>query len=97
MVLFFTVLYPKRSVRSLTLLKGGKNVKLATYTYFGKTTQFTVPLEEVSGMQSRNSKGATLALKVKGHWWYYMLDKRKGVFHQPDLFDHVVGLQREFK
>ena len=97
MVLFFTYFYPQRSVSCLTLLRGGHDLRVTTYTHFGRQQSFDVPLAKVSCLQTRLAPGANVALKVKDKWFYYLLDKKDGKFKQPDLFDYVVGLKRELK
>ena len=96
LVLFFTLTYPLRSVSALTLLKGGNKLGVTTYSYFGLTRYFTVPLEDASCKRSRLSSPSYAAMKIRGHWMYYLLDKRDGKFHQPELFDYVIGLNRSF-
>jgi len=97
LVLFFAASYPLRSVSALTLLKGGKELGVTTYSYFGRTRYFSVPLEDVSCTRSRLSSPNHAAMKIRGHWMYFLLDNRDGKFHQPQLFDYVIGLNRSFK
>ena len=96
LAMFFTWLYPQRSIHQLKLLKGGQKLQITTYSHFGRTRAFTVPLEHVSSQQARSAAHSTISLKVKGKWFYYLMDK-KGHFNQPALFDYVVGLKRTFK
>jgi len=93
-VLAFTVIYPLRTVARLTLLKGGKVVRLSTYTHFGQIRDYLVPLKDISCRHSRAARGPQVSMKLRGRWFYYMLDKREGVFHNAKLFDYVVGLNR---
>jgi len=95
--LFFTMNYPLRSVSRLTLLKGGKDLQVTTYWHFGRMRQFVVPLDHVSCRRSRVSFPTHAAMKIRGYWFYFLLDTRDGRFHEPELFDYVIGLNRSFK
>ena len=90
----FTWALPLRSVSKLILLQGGKALKVSTYSHFGKTRTFTVPLEHASFMQTRISSGTNLSFKIKKHMGYFLMDKNAGRFHERELFDYVVGLHR---
>ncbi|XP_048258925.1 transmembrane protein 223-like isoform X2 [Haliotis rufescens] len=96
MVLFICWIYPQRAVNQLWLLKGGKGVQISTYTWFGNTRSFSSPLNHLSCLQSRTSSSSQISMKVKHHWFHFLLDK-KGIFHNTELFDHAVGLQRNLK
>jgi len=93
-VMSFTFIYPLRTVARLTLLKGGQTVRLSTYTHFGQVRDYLVPLKDISCRHSRAARGPQVSMKLRGRWFYYMLDKREGVFHNAKLFDYVVGLNR---
>jgi hypothetical protein len=93
-VLAFTAIYPLRTITKLVLLKGGQVVRLSTYNHFGRVKDYLVPLKDISCKQSRMSKGAQVSMKIRGRWFYYMMDKREGVFHDAKLFDFVIGLNR---
>ena len=95
--MFFTWMYPQRSIRKLTLLTGGNNLRVTTYTHLGKTREFDVPLSTVTSNQTRTVDQPTMSFKIKGHWFYYIVDKKNGVFHEPVLFDSVVNLKRDIK
>lgn len=96
-VLFFTLSYPLRTVAQLTLLKGGRNLGVTTYWHFGRTRYFTVPLDDVSCRRSRTASPAYAAMKIRGHWMYFLLDTLDGRFHEPELYDYVIGLNRSLK
>ncbi|XP_064601958.1 transmembrane protein 223-like [Liolophura sinensis] len=95
-VLFISIMYPLRAVNSLWLFKGGKSVGLVTHAPFGKKLTHVTPLENISCVQSRAQAQSQVPLKVKNKWFFYLLDK-KGVFHNPGLFDYMVGLRRNLK
>ena len=96
-VLFFALSYPLRNVSRLTLLKGGRDLNVTTYSHFGRTRHFTVPLDDVSCTRSRTASPAFTAMKIRNHWMYYLLDGRDGTYHEPELFDYVIGLNRALK
>ncbi|KAK8773333.1 hypothetical protein V5799_012133 [Amblyomma americanum] len=88
-------LFVLRSVRSIVLLKGGQRVWVQTYAPFRDVRGLEVPLEHISCLQSRLRKSSYITLKIKGHWFYFMLDQR-GTFPHPRLFDNTVGVSRKF-
>lgn len=95
--LFFTLIYPLRTVAQLKLLKGGGDVGVTTYWHFGRTRHLTVPLDHVSCSKSRTASPTHVAMKIRGYWMYFLLDTRSGRFHEPELFDYVIGLKRSLK
>lgn len=72
-------------------------VRVTTYSHFGRTKDFTVPLNDISCKQSRLAEGVQVSLKIRSRWFYYLLDKRAGKFVEPQLFDYVIGLNRSIK
>lgn len=96
-VLFFTWIYPQRTITKLILKEGGQLVRFSTYTHFGRTKDFVVPLRDISCAQSRQAKGVQVSVKIRGRWFYYLMDKREGKFLEPRLFDYVIGLNRSLK
>lgn len=72
-------------------------MKVGTYSYFGLTKEITVPIDNISLMRARSTGSSHLSMKVKDKWFYYLLDNRDGKFHNPELFDYVIGLQRNLK
>ncbi|NXM76285.1 TM223 protein, partial [Serilophus lunatus] len=88
-------LFPLRSLRSVTLLRGGTRVTLSTHgpLGLGRGRSLTVPLAHVSGRAHRREAAAAVPIKVKGHPFYFLLDK-KGQLSDPRLFDLTVGAQR---
>ncbi|XP_004621572.1 transmembrane protein 223 [Sorex araneus] len=87
------LLFSLRSVRSVLLLAGGKEVALTTHAPFGLGAHFTVPVNQVSCMAHRGEVPAMLPLKVKGRRFYFLLDKA-GHFPNAKLFDNTVGAYR---
>ncbi|XP_036996142.2 transmembrane protein 223 [Artibeus jamaicensis] len=93
LVLAAGLLFSLRSVRSVMLRAGGKQVTLSTHAPFGLGAHFTVPLNQVSCMAHRGEVPAMLPLKVKGRRFYFLLDKA-GHFPNTKLFDNTVGAYR---
>ncbi|XP_059160184.1 transmembrane protein 223-like [Physella acuta] len=92
-VLFISLTYPRRAIKSLWILKGGQDVKVTTYSWLGKTQTFQTPVEHISCMQSRAGVGQHIPLKLKGKNFYFLVDK-KGSFPNVELFDFVIGVKR---
>ena len=78
-------------------MKGGQSIKMITYNVFGTKRSLEVPLKNVNCKRYRTAPGTFVALKLKGRLFYFIMDKRDGIFHNEKLFDHVVGLQRDLK
>ncbi|XP_039113610.1 transmembrane protein 223 [Hyaena hyaena] len=93
LVLGAGLLFSLRSVRSVMLRAGGKQVTLTTHAPFGLGARFTVPLSHVSCMAHRGEVPAMLPLKIKGRRFYFLLDKA-GHFPNMKLFDNTVGAYR---
>ncbi|XP_034502029.1 transmembrane protein 223 [Ailuropoda melanoleuca] len=93
LVLGAGLLFSLRSVRSVMLRAGGKQVTLTTHAPFGLGAHCTVPLNQVSCMAHRGEVPAVLPLKVKGRRFYFLLDKA-GHFPNTKLFDSTVGAYR---
>lgn len=94
MVGFFTWIYPQRAISKLVLLRGGQNVKISTYYFFGRQRSFTVPLKDINCKHVRQKDARLISLKIKGHIFYFSLDNAQGRFMKPHLFDTVIGLKR---
>lgn len=57
---------------------------------------FTVVLKDLNCKQIRQEAKSQLPIKVKGHFFHYILDM-KGEFKNTSLFDHTAGLSRTWK
>jgi len=95
-----TLFRPSQAVRSMTLLKGGKNVKMVTWSpiSFGQWRTFEVPLRHISLETSRlndQQGGTCFTMKVKDRKMDLLLEKN-GEFPHPELFDKVIGLKRSW-
>ncbi|CAG9840362.1 unnamed protein product [Diabrotica balteata] len=89
-------MYSLRSVKYLILRKGGRQLTIVTYTPVAASRMFTLELNNLSSVDSRSTAKTHMALKVKGHFMYYIVDM-KGEFKNPLLFDHTVGIRRNLK
>lgn len=89
-------MYTLRSVRYLVLRKGGKQLTLVTYTPYGENRMFTLDLDKVSCKEARDRATSLLPMKVKGHFFHYIMDMR-GEFKNASLFDHTAGLRRAIR
>ncbi|NWW04415.1 TM223 protein, partial [Oreocharis arfaki] len=90
-------LLPLRSVRRVTLLRGGTAVTISTHgpLGLGRGETLTVPLRHVSGRAHRAEVAAAIPIKVKGRPFFFLLDKG-GQLSDPRLFDVTVGALRKF-
>ncbi|NWS84001.1 TM223 protein, partial [Toxostoma redivivum] len=87
-------LLPLRSVRRVTLLRGGTEVTIGTHGPLGPGHRtLTVPLRHVSGRAHRAEVAAAIPIKVKGRPFFFLLDKG-GQLSDPRLFDVTVGAFR---
>ncbi|KAJ7360360.1 hypothetical protein OS493_016992 [Desmophyllum pertusum] len=89
--MFFTAsgfIYSLRSVNRLVLQ--GNNVRVVTHTPLGGTRSVTVPISDVSCSGSRTGTKSQISLKLKGHSFFFLVDK-EGEFLQPTMFDKTVG------
>lgn len=93
MILFGSIMYPLRSIKYIVLNKGGKAVTFVTYGPFGLKRLLTTNLENVSCTSTRQNSPSSIAVKLKGQPWFYLIDMR-GEFMNPQLFDATAGLQR---
>jgi len=94
-ILVGAVLFTKRTVRYLTLLKGGQHVQLICYSPFWRPRLITVPLEHMTCNVSRDHIRGHLPIKIKNYWMYFLLDK-SGTFTNTQLFDYTAGLKRSW-
>lgn len=92
-MLTLTWIYTLKSVRYLILRKGGQQLTIVTYTPFGENRIFTVDLKNICAKEMRNRATSILPIKVKGHYFHYILDM-KGEFRNESLFDNTAGLKR---
>lgn len=89
------VLFCRRSVSRVILHKGGRMVSVSTQSPLGtdRARKITVPLSEVACHAHRQESPLFIPLRVKGHKFYFLLDK-EGTINNARLFDITVGAYR---
>nr|XP_061782343.1 transmembrane protein 223-like [Nerophis lumbriciformis] len=90
-------LFCRRSVSRVVLHQGGRMVSVFTQSPLGmgRGRKITVALSQVSCHAHRQESPSFIPLKVKGHKFYFLLDK-DGTLNYPKLFDTTVGVYRPF-
>uniref|UniRef100_A0A3B5AB21 Transmembrane protein 223 n=1 Tax=Stegastes partitus TaxID=144197 RepID=A0A3B5AB21_9TELE len=88
-------LFCTRSVSRVVLHQGGKMVTVCTQSPLGaeQGRRITVPLSQVACHAHRHESPSFIPLKVKGHKFYFLLDK-EGTVNNARLFDVTVGAYR---
>lgn len=88
-------LFCRRSVSKVVLHKGGKMVTVVTQSPLGpgRGRRITVPLSQVACHAHRHEAPSSIPLRVKGHRFYFLLDK-EGTLNNVRLFDTTVGAYR---
>ncbi|KAL6100627.1 tmem223 [Pungitius sinensis] len=91
------VLFCSRSVSQVVLHRGGKMVTVSTQSLLGpdRGRRITVPLSQVACHAHRHESPSFIPLRVKGHKFYFLLDK-EGTVNNARLFDSTVGAYRPF-
>ena len=79
------------------LLKGGELLKLETYKHVGRARKLTVRLEDCDFKMPRSVKGTNVSFRIKDHRMLFMMDKKDGHFHEPELFDFAICYHRLLK
>ncbi|XP_073329479.1 transmembrane protein 223 [Pagrus major] len=89
------VLFCRRSVSQVVLHKGGRMVTVCTQSPLGpgRGRKLTVPLSQVACHAHRQESPSYIPLRVKGHRFYFLLDK-EGTVNNARLFDITVGAYR---
>lgn len=89
------VLFCRRSVSRVVLHQGGKMVTVTTQSPLGPGhgRRITVPLSQVACFAHRQESTSFIPLRIKGHKFYYLLDK-EGTVNNARLFDITVGAYR---
>lgn len=88
-------LFSLRSVSKVVLHRGGKMVTVCTQSPLGleRGHRITVPLSQVACYAHRRESPSFIPLRVKGHKFYFLLDK-DGTVTNAKLFDTTVGAYR---
>lgn len=89
------VLFCRRSVSRVILHRGGRMVTVSTQSPLGpeRGHRITVPLSQVACHAHRQESPSFIPLRVKGHRFYFLLDK-EGTINNARLFDVTVGAYR---
>lgn len=89
------VLFCRRSVSQVVLHQGGRMVTVSTQSPLGpgRGRTITVPLSQVACYAHRHESPSFIPLRVKGHKFYFLLDK-EGTVNNARLFDITVGAYR---
>lgn len=88
-------LFCRRSVSKVVLHQGGRMVTVCTQSPLGsgQGRRITVPLSQVACYAHRQETTSFIPLRVKGHKFYFLLDK-EGTVNNARLFDITVGAYR---
>ncbi|XP_062287598.1 transmembrane protein 223 [Scomber scombrus] len=88
-------LFCRRSVSQVVLHQGGRMVTVCTQSLMGpgRGRKITVPLSQVACHAHRQETPSFIPLRVKGHKFYFLLDK-EGTVTNAKLFDVTVGAYR---
>uniref|UniRef100_A0A3Q0QVA1 Transmembrane protein 223 n=1 Tax=Amphilophus citrinellus TaxID=61819 RepID=A0A3Q0QVA1_AMPCI len=88
-------LFCRRSVSKVVLHQGGRMVTVCTQSPLGsgQGRRITVPLSQVACHAHRQETTSFIPLRVKGHKFYFLLDK-EGTVNNARLFDITVGAYR---
>lgn len=91
------LLFCRRSVSNVILHKGGRMVTVSTQSPLGpgQSQRITVPLSQVACHAHRQESSSFIPLRIKGHKFYFLLDK-EGTVTNARLFDVTVGAYRPF-
>ncbi|XP_078480191.1 transmembrane protein 223-like [Lampetra planeri] len=89
------LLFCRRSVSQVVLHQGGRMVTVSTQSPVGagQGRRITVPLSQVACHAHRQESPSFIPLRVKGHRFYFLLDK-DGTITNAKLFDITVGAYR---
>ncbi|XP_070693852.1 transmembrane protein 223 [Pempheris klunzingeri] len=88
-------LFCRRSVNQVVLHRGGRMVTVVTQSPLGpgRGRRITVPLSQVGCYAHRHESPSFIPLRIKGHKFYFLLDK-EGTVTNVRLFDTTVGAFR---
>jgi len=86
--------YPRQSIHKLYLLRGGRNVRMITYNTYGSKRTLEFPVKDINCATVRTDAKSSIPIKTRGAWFHYTMDNKQGRWHNTQLFDHVIGLQR---
>ena len=89
--LLFSLIYPLRMVQKMELLKGGSLLRITTYGNLTRSKQHSVSMDKISCAVNRQNANPYVKVKVSDNRLLFMLDNKVGTFHEPELFDRIIG------
>ncbi|XP_077584359.1 transmembrane protein 223 [Stigmatopora nigra] len=94
-ILGLGILFCRRSVSQVVLHQGGRMVTVTTQSPLGKGRGWKInaPLTQVACHAHRQESPSFIPLKIKGHKFYFLLDK-EGTIKNTKIFDVTVGAYR---
>lgn len=91
---FVTLFFTARSVNKLYLLKGGHSIGIVTDGIFGKNLKYVLDLGNTSFSATRIARTPQVTFKNKKHFFYFQMNNVNGVYHEKEVFDHVICVKR---
>lgn len=90
-----SAVFIRRNVYSITLLPTNR-VRFGFYTVLalGEPKYLEVPIRYVQCLQNRTSKTNYSWFRIKGHRFHYWVNKSKGQFSHPRLYDQYICNER---
>ncbi|XP_003385675.1 PREDICTED: transmembrane protein 223-like [Amphimedon queenslandica] len=89
---FTSVIYPRRTINKVMYSHSKQALEITTYTPLGGLTSKEVPC--LSVWRKGSAQSSHVSLKVKGDIFYYLLGEKNGKFHNPKMFDMIIGTRR---
>lgn len=88
-----------RCVRSLWLLRGGKTVRVQTFSPFFLPNTYEVPIQNISGLNSRGGEKYVMfqLKKLNNKILPLTMSSMTGTFKEPLLYDSYIGQYRNLK
>ncbi|CAF0880083.1 unnamed protein product, partial [Brachionus calyciflorus] len=93
-ILIVTMFFTSRSVNKLYLLKGGHGLGIVTDGVFGREMKFVLDMEKTTFNATRKSRTSQVTFKNKKHFSYFLMNNIEGVYHEKEIFDHVICTKR---
>lgn len=88
-----------RCVRNLWLLKGGKTIRVQTFSPFFLPHTYEVPVQNISGLHSRGGEKYVMfhLKKLNNKILPLTMNNMTGTFKEPLLYDSYIGQYRNLK
>ena len=75
----------------MELLKGGSLLRITTYGNLTRSKQHSVSMDKISCAVNRQNANPYVKVKRSDNRLLFMLDNKVGTFHEPELFDRIIG------